>query len=246
MLKKIIFSKRDKAGANIAEILQNRYNLEAVEFAEEIIHLDSAPCSLKDAKLCIVASKHKSESGIPSLTIHSPGNFGPAGAGGNEKELGFAPALYLREGLNRLMESKSKGFEVCFEATHHGPTAFPFPVVFVEVGSTENEWNKPEACEAVASAINSLFTEEPEKAPSAIGFGGGHYARKFSQIREYSIGHICPRYNLENLDSKMINQMIEKTTPKPSYALVERFGLGKEKEKVMNLLKETDLETVLI
>jgi D-aminoacyl-tRNA deacylase len=180
------------------------------------------------------------------LTIHSPGNFGPAGAGGNELELGIAPALYLREGLRRLQEHTIDLFEVCFEATHHGPTSFPFPVVFVEVGSTEKEWDNLDACNAVAETINLLFTAEPENTPSAIGFGGGHYAKKFSQAGEYAVGHICPKYNLINLDFKMIEQMIEKTTPKPSIALVEKKGLGKEKEKVVTLLKETGLETILI
>jgi D-aminoacyl-tRNA deacylase len=245
-LKKIIYSKRDKAGANIADILRTRYRLEPLELEGEIIHLDSVPGSLLDASLCIVASRHKSESGIPTLTIHSPGNFGPAGAGGDEKELGVAPALYLREGLKKLMESKTDGFEVCFEATHHGPSAFPFPVVFVEVGSTEKEWNNPNACNAVADTIKALFTTEPQKMPAAIGFGGGHYARKFSQVDEYAIGHICPKHNLEHLDFEMMEQMIEKTTPQPSHAIVERKGLGKEKEKIMSLIKETGLETILI
>jgi len=240
MSKTVIFSNKDKAGSNIAFLLEEEHGIKALEYDKEILHMDGA-IDLFDTSLCIVASKHKSESGTPTLTAHSPGNYGIAQAGGGNRELGYAPALYLRWAAMLLQENKKEGYESCLEATHHGPTGFPFPMLFVEVGSGINEWNDLSACRIAAKIIAVLVSSKPEDAPVAIGFGGGHYCRKFSCVADYAVGHICPKYNLANLDPAMIEQMITKTVPKPEYALVEKKGLGGEKERIRKLLAETDL-----
>ena len=231
MPKTIIFSNKDKAGTNITDVLLEEYNLKALEYDKEILYMDDS-IDLPDTSLCIVASRHKSESGTPSLTAHSPGNYGNAQAGGKNKELGYAPAYYLRKAAILLQKNKIPGYESCLEATHHGPTGFTFPMMFVEVGSSVKEWNDHSACNAAAGIIADLMSSEPDKARVAIGFGGGHYCRKFSHVTDYAIGHICPKYNLCNLDLEIVSQMIEKTVPKPQYALVEKKGLGAEKEKI--------------
>ncbi|MFZ2454907.1 MAG: D-aminoacyl-tRNA deacylase [Candidatus Altiarchaeia archaeon] len=240
MPKTVIFSNKDKAGLNIASLLLEEHGIKPIEYDKEILRMDGA-VELSGASLCIVASRHKSESGTPTLTAHSPGNYGTAQAGGRERELGYAPALYLRKAAMLLQENKVDGYESCLEATHHGPTGFPFPMVFVEVGSGVKEWNDLSACRVVAGIIAELVSSEPEKAPVAIGFGGGHYCRKFSLVSDYAVGHICPRYNLANLDSAMVKQMISKTVPKPEYALVEKKGLGGEKDRIRKLLSETEM-----
>ena len=240
MSKTVIFSNKDKAGSNIAFLLEEEHGIKAMEYDNEILHMDGM-IDLSDTSLCIVASKHKSESGTPTLTAHSPGNYGIAQAGGRDRELGYAPALYLRQVAMLLQGNKKEGFESCLEATHHGPTGFPFPMVFLEVGSGVNEWNDLSACRIVARIIAELFSSEPQDAPTAIGLGGGHYCRKFSCVSDYAIGHICPKYNLACLDSAMLEQMLAKTVPKPEYALVEKKGLGGEKERIRKLLAQTDL-----
>jgi D-aminoacyl-tRNA deacylase len=240
MPKTVIFSRTDRAGENIVSILEKEYGIVSLEYQKEILHMDGL-IDLSGTSLCIVASRHKSESGTPSLTVHSPGNYGTAQAGGRDLELGYAPAHYLRRAAMLLRENRLAGYESCLEATHHGPTGFPFPMLFVEVGSTIKEWNDYSACAVIAKVISDLVYADPGEAPSAIGFGGGHYCRKFSSVTDYSIGHICPKYNLGNLDSALIEQMISKTVPRPEYALVEKKGLGREKEKVRRLLSGTDL-----
>ena len=240
MSKTVIFSNKDKAGSNIAFLLEEEHSIQALEYDKEILHMDDA-IELSDIPLCIVASRHKSESGTPTLTAHSPGNYGIAQAGGRDRELGYAPALYLRQAAMLLQGNKKEGFESCLEATHHGPTGFPFPMLFVEVGSGVTEWNDHSACRIVANIIAELISREPQDAPAAIGFGGGHYCRKFSCVTDYAIGHICPKYNLGNMDSAMLEQMISKTVPTPEYALVEKKGLGGEKERIRKLLAETNL-----
>ncbi len=240
--KIILFSSRDPAGRNIAKQLRPGNILEV----ENVPQMNETGI---EADLFIVASRHVSKSQTPTLTCHSPGNYYTADSG-KPKELSIAPALYLRKALMLLKSSKIKyklDYEVSLECTHHGPTSLNTPILFVEVGSTMKEWSDLNACRAAAEVINELLLYNPEeKIKSAVAFGGGHYCRKFSEIEEYAIGHICPKYNLQNLDKSMIEQMIEKTVPKPTVALAERKGLGKEKKRILELLEESGLELVLV
>jgi D-aminoacyl-tRNA deacylase len=247
----VLYSESDTAGSNIAKILERDYGIASIAYEKRIPYMKLEDLSfirdsLLEGDVCIVASRHRSESGTPSLTVHSPGNYGIAGAGGSDRELGFAPALYLRKALKSLQDGRLEGFEVCLEATHHGPTALRHPMMFVEVGSTEKEWGDLAACRKAALAAKSLFEEDVEEMPVAIGLGGGHYCRKFSAVSDYALGHICAKHALSCLDEPMLSQMIEKTVPHPAFALVEKKGLGKEKARVLDLLKGSGLEIVYV
>lgn len=247
MLKKIVlYSSKDAAGKNIAEALRKEVDESKIIKAEDILNLSEIDASLE---LCIVASKHKSVSEIPVLTTHATGNFGEASHGGNRRELSIAPAQYLCTALKALKKEKEDRklvYDVCLEATHHGPTALRCPIMFTEVGSSLKQWNDSEACETVAEVIAHLLESEPEKLPTAIGFGGGHYCRKFSMVEDYALGHICPKHNLTEINYKTVEQMINKTLPKPEVALVEKKGLGGEKKRIMELLEKTGLDVIKI
>ncbi len=258
MQKLILFSKKDIAGSNIAKILIEKYAFENVDntthkrgdiliksIENEVVHLQEF--ELKP-DICIVASRHKSESGMVCLTTHTPGNFSEAEFGGEDRKLGISPALYLQSALKNLKKRKSvaENCEICFESTHHGPTKLEFPIMFIEVGSTVENWNNLAMCKIAADAIYETLTQEPEKKEVAIGFGGGHYCRKFSEIENFALGHICPKYALDKIDEPMIREMIEKTEPKPTHALVEKKGMGTEKQRILELLKKTELKTELI
>lgn len=241
--KIVLYYLGDAAGGNIARILEEDKGVDSIRSEESILYLEKLGGI--EADVCIVASKHASGSGKPSLTCHSPGNFGSADMGGRDRTLAISPALYLRHALISMKEiggERKPRYEVSFEATHHGPTELVFPVIFVEVGSTQKEWGDLGACAVAADVIADLVQGEPEDAPVAVGFGGGHYCRKFSGIEDYAIGHICPKYNLCNLDEKLIKEMISKTTPEPEYALIEWKGMGGEKSRILKLLNETGLE----
>ena len=258
MQKLILFSKRDIAGSNIAKILIEKYEFENVDgsihkkgdilvrgIENEVLHLHEF--ELKP-DICVVASRHASESGMVCLTTHTPGNFSVAEFGGDNRSLGISPALYLQAALKNLKKSRSvaENCEICFEATHHGPTQLPFPIMFVEVGSTVENWKSMTMCEIAADAVYETLTQEPEKKEVAIGFGGGHYCRKFSELKKFAMGHICPKYALEKIDEPMIREMIERTKPRPTHALVEKKGMGTEKQRILELLKKTDLKIGLV
>jgi len=246
MLKKVLFSQEDEAGRNIAGVLEKDYSVSCNSLGGSVLYADEKSEMLPEADLFIVASRHKSESGTPSLTVHPPGNYLAAEAGGNKKQLAIAPALYLSDAFHLLQENPLAGYEVCLEVTHHGPTSLHAPIMFVEVGSTEKEWRDLDACRAAAKTIDRILNNEPKDIPAAIGFGGGHYCRKFSLVREYALGHICPKYNLMHLDNAMLDEMINKTIPAPSYALIEKKGVGSHRDELLGLLKETCLDIVFL
>ncbi|HEX55389.1 MAG: hypothetical protein DRO94_00015 [Candidatus Altiarchaeales archaeon] len=244
----VIYYEKDIAGRNIAGILEDEFSGIWIEKSKrEILYMDSWEFEIPS--ICIIPHCHKSKSNIPSLTVHSPGNFGVAESGGTSRELGIAPAYYLREALIYLESEKrdmNLEYEVSFEVTHHGPTKFEFPMLFVEVGSSKRQWNDIKACRAIANTIYRLIKFNPSKIPVAIGFGGGHYCRKFSRIRDYALGHICPKYNLHNIDMEMIQKMILRTFPRPGFAIVEKKGMGGEKNRILNLLNDVELDVVFI
>lgn len=238
----ILYSIKDIAGSNIADILKEKFrNNDEVSVLgnDNVLYMqkfDGTP------EICIVASRHKSKSGKSALTCHSPGNFGSAEFGGNPKELGMAPANYIRECIMLLENNHASGYEITLEVTHHGPTALNFPIMFVEIGSTEKEWNDSAACLTVAEVIYKVTKSSQKKFPVAIGFGGGHYCRKFTNLTEsYAIGHICPKYNLQNVDEEIVQQMIDKTIPRPEFALIDKKGVN-EKKRLLDILESRDLE----
>ncbi|VUT27963.1 MAG: D-tyrosyl-tRNA(Tyr) deacylase [Candidatus Syntrophoarchaeum sp. GoM_oil] len=203
-----------------------------------------------DTDLIIFASKHKSESGRPSFTVHAPGNFGVAEFGGRDRTLGMACAVANRAFLKALFRDKSgfEAFEISLEVTHHGPTLIT-PSVFVELGSSDKEWRDMAAAKFIAETIlNGINTLEKEyKGEIAIGFGGGHYAPKFTKhiLKEddSAISHIFPRYQFPNLTTDIILEMIEKTVEDVDIALIDRKGFKKdERNHLIDLLDELGIQ----
>ena len=253
MSKIILYSHQDIAGENISKFLKlNLSNVKIFGTDEKIINLNDLPSEIYDVvgnkiDLIIVASRHKSESALPTLCVHSPGNFSDAKLGGNERTLSIAPALYIREAIIELKKEKERQpnlskYDVTLEVTHHGPT-LNFPLVFVEVGSSEEQWNDLNACEITGNVIKKLCDTNLNKHTKiAIGIGGNHYASKFTKIlfNEYiAFGHIMPKYNF---NEEMIEEMISKTIPKPEIALIDWNGLnGEQRNKAVKKLEQVNL-----
>jgi len=128
-----------------------------------------------DAGCYIFASTHRSESGKPCFTAHTPGNWGAAGMGGEPRTLNIASASRLSAAVRKmkaLSEASSLKWGISVEVDHHGPTLSK-PALFVEIGSSEKEWGIIEAGVICAQGIIAAAAAEP--APEAcIGFGGTH------------------------------------------------------------------------
>ncbi len=191
----------------------------------------------------VIAYRHASKSGAPSLTVHAPGNFGEALYGGKPRELQRTVARPMRSIFLRLRENPPEGYAVSLEATHHSPTSFRTPMFFAEIGSTPEQWTDPEAAEHLTTAILEGISKI-EEAPVAIGFGGGHYCPKFTELEgELAFGHICAKYALDLLDEELVRQMVERTLDGVEVAILDHKGMkGRQRRRVEEILMELGIE----
>ncbi len=262
-LPAIIVSKEDKAGMNIASFLTegNGFRETDKEFKGnkilsnkgfDLVFIDDYQLyadylSELETDFLIFASKHKSESRKPTLTVHSLGNWGKADFGGKDKTLvqavPRAAANYLRE-LQAQKEKLNLDYEVALECTHHGPY-LEKPAVFIELGSSEEQWKDKKAAKAIAETILSQ-TLKPNSDTVAIGLGGGHYCPEFTKLvlrKPYCFSHICPLYALPCLDKPLLKQALEKGPEKVDEIVLDYKGLGRapQKQKILELAEATSL-----
>tara|TARA_B100000315_G_C14530945_1_gene566131 strand:+ start:121 stop:873 length:753 start_codon:yes stop_codon:yes gene_type:complete len=217
-----------------------------IKTSKDLLFLDEPPF---DPVAYIFLSRHKSESGIPSLTAHFPGNFSKVALfGGAPIELAYTyPSLhqeYLKQ-LKQLKDNVPK-YSIVTEPMHHGPTSFAKPILFVEIGSSEEQWQDLAAIETVCEAVMSTVKSEYSSDKISIGFGGNHYSEKFTNLiteSNFALGAIMPKYALPNLDKSILNQMMTRSIEKVSFAILDWKGV-KERDRVISLVEEAGLEIV--
>ena len=200
----------------------------------------------------IFLSRHSADSGIASLTAHTTGNFsGDAKFGGLGRELGRADPALLKNYLVALWGHREevKGYEITMEATHHGPTSLQKPVLFVELGSSEEYWGDKEAARVVAKALVESLANRQIWSRVALGFGGTHYSEKFTKLLvegDIAFSYVAPRYSLGYIDEGMVGQMLQRTSAPVRCAVLDWKGLGPHKEKVLGLVRQFGLEEIRV
>jgi D-aminoacyl-tRNA deacylase len=259
----LLFTRANTASWNIAEHLIEEYGFEKKEEhiweREEITLIDTrAPGILEvptdfDTDLLLVLSSHKSKTGKPALTAHIPGNWNNADFGGESRTLNIAYASMLRRILLEMEKAGEKygmGWQVSLETDHHGPTC-KVPIIFVEIGSTEKEWRNKAAGRVVAEAVSEAIGNAKPGAGNqgmevVAGFGGGHYAREFTELvinNNIAVGHICPKYALDGIGEDTFRQAIERNVEKTTKVLVVKEGTNvMQKEQIRKLAATFDVE----
>lgn len=198
-----------------------------------------------NADIFIFASKHRSKENTSSFAVHPIGNWGIAEFGGQDGKLCFSSAVLLKNLFVELNNNaKNTRYEITLEATHHGPYVEK-PAVFAEIGSTEKEWNDNENGKTMAKTIMNALNNQNKGYKIAVGIGGPHYCSNFNKIMlrtNVAFSHICPKYMLGNLNENLIKQSVEKTAEKVDFAVLDWKGLGAEKQRIVGLLKNLNLE----
>jgi len=190
----------------------------------------------------VVASRHASRSGKPSLTVHPTGNFGKAVYGGRPRELQWTVANPMRDVFLELLKDTPRGYDVSLEATHHSPTQFEIPMFFAELGSSKRQWRDESTARYLAEAIVNGIKARGE-APVVIGFGGGHYCPTFSVLeREMAFGHIAAKHSLDLLSLELIGQMVERTKESVERAVFDKGMKGHQRKKVEVALRKLGVE----
>jgi D-aminoacyl-tRNA deacylase len=290
-----IASLKDKASLNIKENLISNFDFKCSEekfdnnnvyctmigyedtrlytLSSDLIDAEEIDKSI-EADLFVFISRHQSKEERKSLTAHIPGNFGKADFGGKEKTLCYAPATLLKNIFIELSKNaENSGYEASLEVTHHGPY-LERPALFIEIGTTEKEWEDKEAGKIIAETLvstikkynNNVFPNNKKTGnkdhdssikiegdkknfydntyESVFVIGGSHYnyiANKVMLNSDYAAGHVCAKYNLENLDLELIRQAMEKTVPKAKFVLLDWKGMGKEKQNILKLLNNSKI-----
>jgi D-aminoacyl-tRNA deacylase len=235
----IIFQENPVFTADI-----NGKNVTLVTLSEESVKAQSLPEHFPDADLIVFISRHSSQSGKPTLSVHTPGNFGNAELGGLPRTLSVSPAYAMKTALKSLMQQKETlniNYEVSFECTHHGPS-LKVPTMFVELGSSEFHWRDLKAAKAVAnSAISAIAEFNTHRDSVVLGIGGTHYNQKFTQMTlmgEATFGHMIPKYAVHLVDSEILSQCVNKTLEKVSLAVLDWKGIRSEdKPKLLSALE---------
>jgi D-aminoacyl-tRNA deacylase len=250
----LLASREDIAGMNISDFIASHLKDKLSIVNEISIFSDQSIAEvIPKAASVIYLSRHSAKSLRPSLTVHPIGNFGVAEFGGKDNTLVDCHSFLMKRlllNIKELVSSKEYDllfdYEISLEVTHHGPFAIP-SVVFIEVGSSEPQWNDLEACRLIADAVNNTQFDNLSQGSdwvSVVGFGGNHYVTKFTRYMlesEYAFGHICAKYAIPHLTPDSIQQMIRKTTPPPKLVLFDKKGM-KQKQQIRTWLANLEIE----
>ncbi|MEM0372913.1 MAG: D-aminoacyl-tRNA deacylase [archaeon] len=257
-MKAIVYSARDIAGTNIAEALThrgfeatearfeahsvfNRGDWDLIRTQSELVYAEQINSLNYDE--IVFASRHRAASGQPTLTAHVCGNFGAADLGGKDGELSVASANTMCNIFREIAKYDGE-HAVSLECTHHGPL-ISVPHCWIELGSDERYWSDEKVAEFLADCIIKGI-DSREVTPSAIGIGGNHYCSVFSKHEgEHAFGHILPKYAQKHLNKKMLEQMINKTSPEPRFIVIDKKGIAKQSE-VRKLCEETGKEVIVL
>ncbi len=156
----IFYTTEDVAGTNAARLLKENYGFKQTEDLHvknktfkswrnrelQLVELDTRLAFdsnwLNDyfaSDLIIFASRHRSETSKPCLTTHTTGDWASG-------ELSATSAFAVKTAFLFFKQNPLEGFDVSLEATHHQPWNLTAPSLFIEVGSSENEWRDDRAC----------------------------------------------------------------------------------------------------
>jgi len=244
----------DPAGSNMAKFISKPMEFDGKFYHKNSFDLLITPTPTISADWLgkydyngfIFLSKHFAESGVLALTCHNTGNFSEAKFGGRNREVAIPDPYFQKKYLQNLWVCREKfsDFQITIEATHHGPTALSKPTIFVEIGTTEKQWNDIDLCNSVAKIVVESVEGKIKPAPVAIGFGGTHYSEKFTkEIIEgkYAMGTVVPKYSLEFLDEDLFSHIIERNKEAKT-VILDWEGLGPQKQKIVKMLEKTTLE----
>ena len=270
-MKVIITTKVDPASMNIREKLIENFKFKESEDTfdgssvhalkdilllttnRELVYYDYLDREIKKQlgvtpEIIVFASRHSSQQKLPTLTTHTPGNWGKATYGGKDRSLAIAEPNAMKLALLKLNGLNDLGWKVCYEVTHHGPSEIEVPSLFIEIGSSKEEWKNERAGEIVAETILYLLNYyQKVNFTVAIGVGGGHYApdqTKAALNSDLAFSHIVPKY-VDPLPKEMLLKAIKRTSTKVDAIYIDWKGTkGKTKQMAKSLAKELGLDVI--
>ena len=264
----LVLSKRDPASMTMLKKLKEIEDFNEISEFEEYTKLQSKNRTLiilnkemiyqdnieeiENSDRFVFLSRHVSQSKKPTLTAHflgNPSNESPYG-GEKMKIAPTCPELMKNYIIKLNMQKKYLlQYEISLEAIHHGPTNISKPCLFIEIGSDLENWKDENAAEIVIKSIINCIDNQIDVKKIGIGLGGPHYSKKFTELlinTEYAIAGYISRHYMQYFNQDILKQMIEKCEQEVKFAIVDKKGIGKEKRRVLELLKDNNLEIIFI
>lgn len=267
----LVASAKDPASTNIMrQILRNYpFNVAEEKFQENPVYTSEIDCKpvklvtvneepvyaqnimefFPNAQLVIFISRHSGASGTPTLSVHTPGNLGAANLGGIPRKVSVSPANAMRialKALKKLAEEANLNYKVSYECTHHGPS-LATPTMFIELGSSPENWEDLKAAEVVAhAAMETVLNFGRHQVEAVLGIGGLHYNEKFTKIaleNAVAFSHMIPKYAIPIVDEEILNQCVERTLEKVQLAVLDWKGMKSEdRQKIVKIVEKLGLE----
>ena len=220
----LVAYKNDPAGNNMAKFLsQDLEKMNGVFRGEKFdVLITTSPVISADwleEKFdydgYVFLSKHAAESGTLALTCHSTGNFDVAKFGGNSQQVAIPFPSFQKTYLQNLWKNRTDfpDFQITIEATHHGPTDLNKPSIFIEIGTTQKQWNDVELCNSIAQIVKKTFEKPLQQFPFAVCFGGTHNSQKFTNEiinGKFALGTVIPKHAIEFLEQSLFQHIIER------------------------------------
>jgi D-aminoacyl-tRNA deacylase len=257
MKPSIIISTKDKAGMNIKETLTGLHGFsETTEkwhgnpvYAKEGIKLYTTELETihsegvdkeVEGDWIIFATRHQSAAKRKSFSVHVPGNWGKAEAGGSDKKLCVALPAVMKDALRKIEGVYADDeFDIILECTHHGPLVEK-PCMFIEIGSSEEEWERKDAGEVIAGVVNFIAMNPAHKYKSVVVLGGGHYSMVGTKLMlntDYAVGHVCPKHMLGELSEELLKEAVDKNGERFEMVVLDWKGMGTDKDRVMGMIE---------
>jgi D-aminoacyl-tRNA deacylase len=256
----VLYSKKDEAGINIAEALKNFYlpQVPIIELKKDSIYCEDIDKQLqeegklKNIDLIIFATKHQSKEDRKTFSLHAPGNWRNADFGGKPGKLcktSSQAIKFLFQKLNENSNNSNLNYECTLECTHHGPYLEKIPCLFIEIGTTINQWQDKKAAEVIAKTISDFQNFQSNKEiKTAIFIGGPHYAPnankiQLSQQSNIAISHIIPEYAFP-INESMLKEAINKTQENVDLILLDWKGCGnsESRQQIIKLIEKLGLK----
>lgn len=255
-MRLIIASREDSASSSIAERLLDRVDFSQTDSKGVLIHgeflfgfiekrhlfMDNLDGQFqkfqKDVDEVIFLSRHSSAANIKSITVHPTGNFHEAVLGGVVGRLSPTAPEDMTSALMEIHDRyNGNEFSVTYEATHHGP-ALDIPHFYMEIGTTADQWENPEAQDLI---IDGIFAPRRSFAGTFVGIGGGHYMPKITQYsleNGVAMGHMISKHSLLHADRSIIEQSVQKT-PGCRGFIVDRKGVKSETRVIVESVADS-------
>lgn len=236
----------DNAEASMSRRADNRlYDVTIID--TPVISADHIEPDFDHYDSFVFLSRHSAESGKLALTCHTTGNFDEARFGGNPRQVAIPMPSLQKRYMKMLWERRAdfRDFDITLETTHHGPTALSKPTIFVEVGTTEQQWNDTDLCRSVAAILHSTL-HKTDQYQMAVGFGGTHYPKKFTEQvihGQYAIGTIVPKRALGYVNESMLAHILARNYDTRT-ALLDWNSMGKYRRDIVRMLESAGVDMI--